>query len=147
MSAVLLPFRNPLALARHAPEWVVVEYVTADGDDDKLLVIDSELGAVLGYADPLAAMAALYVAHAQAFTGHTGLIRLHQVEPSGREVVRVFDLEGAMRMCRLALTPQSVLVFGSLKGTESGRAVDAFEAACRLSAEIVPFPRKEVRHG
>ncbi len=147
MSAVLLPFHNPLALAKRAPEWLVVEYVTVDGDDDKLLVTDRELGTVLGYADPLAAMDALYEAHAKAFTGHTGLIRLHQAEPSGREVVRVFDLEAAMLMCRIALTPQSAMVFGSLKGTESSRAVSIFERACMLSAEIVPFPRKEVRHG
>lgn len=146
MSAVLLPFHNPLALAKRAPDWVTVEFTTEDGDD-KLLVTDRELGTVLGYADPLGAMDALYEAHAQAFAAHSCMFRLHQAEPSGRELVRVFDLEGAMRMCRIAHTPQSALVFASLKGAESGRAVSAFEASCMLSAEILPFARKEVRHG
>ncbi|MDP3848105.1 MAG: hypothetical protein Q8R10_16950 [Pseudomonas sp.] len=140
MSAVLLAFRSPLTLARREPALVTVEYVSATEDSKKLLLIDRALGTALGYADPLAAMDALYSAHEEEFVGHSGMIQPHQPEPSGRDVVRVFDLEGAMRMCRLALTPLSGVVFGNIKGTETGCAVRAFESASMLSAQILPFP-------
>ncbi|MCO7614102.1 hypothetical protein NJH83_28080 [Pseudomonas chlororaphis] len=141
MSAVLLSFRNPLALACRETDDINLEYVTAADNAEELLVIDVALGMALGYADPLGAVEALYAAHQDEFIGQTGEIKLFKAEPSGRSVVRVFNLEGAMQICRLALTPLAGEVFGALKGTEMGRAVRAFPQPARSSALVFQFPK------
>ncbi|MQT44452.1 hypothetical protein GHO45_26450 [Pseudomonas sp. FSL R10-0765] len=143
MSAVLLAFRNPLAVVRRVSDKFTLEFVTSADNPDELLVIDSALGEALGYADPLAAIEALYAAHSDEFVGDTGLLSLFKAEPSGRSVVRVFNLEGAMRVCRLALTPLAGKVFGNLKGTEMGRAVQAFPRPAQPTAQVVYlFPKR-----
>ncbi|MGO3028043.1 hypothetical protein [Pseudomonas helleri] len=141
MSAVLLSFRNPLALACRETDHINLECVSSANNAEELLVIDAALGMALGYADPLAAVETLYAAHQDEFLGMTGEIELYKPEPNGRSIVRVFNLEGAMQMCKLALTPLAGRVFGTLKGTETRHAVLTFPQPTQSSAKVFQFPK------
>ncbi len=113
MSACILNFPARLAVCR---TFLVAEpdYLTIDGHGDQLYVTDWQLGYALGYAEPVAAVEQLYAKHAVELGGNSFLANLHQAEPDGRTRVRAFDLEGAMRLCKLARTPAAGLLYAHL---------------------------------
>lgn len=142
MSAVLLSYCNPLAIAQCEHAQHDLAFVTITDGGDEPVIMDTALGEALGYATPLLAISALYAGHQDDFVGHSGEIELYQPDSIGRSIARVFDLEGAMRVCQLALTPLASRVFAKLKGIELSYAVQAFPEVQRqrVSAVILPFP-------
>ncbi|MBG0847947.1 hypothetical protein H3222_22375 [Pseudomonas chengduensis] len=116
------------------------EYVTVAEHGEQLFVTDRQLGRALGYVDPLAAIEQLFAKHGDELGWHSFLIDLHQAEPEGRTRVRVFDLEGAMRVCKLANTPAAGLLYGRL----GGRAIAEFVVvAAGPTAQVLPFPKRK----
>lgn len=114
------------------------EYVTVADRGEELFVTDRQLGTALGYCDPLAAIEKLFTKHQSELQWHSHLIDLYRAEPEGRTRVRVFDLEGAMRICRLAMTPASRLLYGRL----GGRAIAEFVVPADVGpkAQVLHFP-------
>lgn len=141
MSAVLLSYCNPLAIRREHVQRDMA-FVTIGNGGGEPVIMDTALGEALGYATPLLAIDALYAEHQDDLIGLTGVVELYQPDSIGRSIVRVFDLEGAMRLCRIALTPLANQVFAKLKGIELSYAVQAFPEVQRqrVSAVILPFP-------
>lgn len=116
------------------------EYVTVAEHGEQLFVTDRHLGKALGYVDPLVAIEQLFARHRAELGWHSFLIDLHQAEPEGRTRVRVFDLEGAMRICKLAKTPAAGLLYGRL----AGRAVVEFVVEdVGPKAQVLPFPKRK----
>ena len=126
------------------------EYVTVAEHGDLLFVTDRQLGQALGYVEPLVAIEQLFAKYRDEMGSF--LIDLHQVEPEGRTRVRVFDLEAAMRICKLARTPAAGLLYARL----GGRAIAEFVVGTAgAMAQVLPFPQrkkprkpgKDRRHG
>lgn len=126
------------------------EYVTVVEHGDLLFVTDRQLGKALGYVEPLVAIEQLLTKHRDELGSF--LIDLHQAEPEGRTRVRVFDLEGAMRVCKLARTPAAGLLYARL----GARAIAEFVVTdVGPRALVLPFPKrkkprkagKDRRHG
>ena len=125
------------------------EYVTVAEHGEQLFVTDRQLGLALGYVEPLVAIEQLYAKHRDELGSF--LIDLHQAEPEGRTRVRVFDLEGAMRVCKLANTPAAGLLYARL----GSRAIAEFIVPSGPMAPVLPFPKpkkprksgKDRRHG
>ncbi|USR38081.1 hypothetical protein L1F06_015530 [Ectopseudomonas hydrolytica] len=126
------PAVNCIALAGE-PEYVtVVEY------GEQLFVTDRQLGLALGYVEPLAAIEQLCAKNGDELGSF--LIDLHQAEPEGRTRVRVFDLEGAMRICKLARTPAAAMLYARL----GGRAIAEFVVVdAGPKAQVLPFPKRK----
>lgn len=117
------------------------EYVTVVDYGEQLFVTDRQLGRALGYVDPLAAIEQLYAKHRDELVSF--LIDLHQAEPEGRTRVRVFDLEGAMRICKLARTPAAAMLYARL----GGRAIAEFVVVdFGPSAKVLPFVHRKGMH-
>lgn len=116
------------------------EYVTVAEHGEQLFVTDRRLGEALGYVEPLAAIEQLFTKHHDELGWHSLLIDLHQAEPEGRTRVRVFDLEGAMRICKLARTPAAGLLYGRL----GARAIAEFVVEdVGPKAQVLPFPQRK----
>lgn len=114
------------------------EYVTVVDYGEQLFVTDRQLGRALGYVEPLAAIEQLCAKHGDELGSF--LIDLHQAEPEGRTRVRVFDLEGAMRICKLARTPNAALLYARL----GGRAIAEFVVGdVGPKALVLPFPKRK----
>ncbi len=114
------------------------EYVTVAEHGEQLFVTDRQLGLALGYVEPLVAIEQLYVKHRDELGSF--LIDLHQAEPEGRTRVRVFDLEGAMRICKLARTPAAGLLYARL----GSRAIAEFIVEdAGPKAQVIPFPQRK----
>ncbi|TRO41713.1 hypothetical protein EQ832_01475 [Pseudomonas sp. ALS1131] len=126
------------------------EYVTVAEHGEQLFVTDRQLGQALGYVEPLVAIEQLFAKHRDELGSF--LIDLHQAEPEGRTRVRVFDLEGAMRICKRARTPAAGLLYVRL----GSRAIAEFVVVdVGPRAQVLPFPQrkkprkpgKDRRHG
>ena len=114
------------------------EYVTVAEHGEQLFVTDRQLGLALGYVEPLVAIEQLYAKHRDELGSF--LIDLHQAEPEGRTRVRVFDLEGAMRICKLARTPAAGLLYARL----GSRAIAEFIVEDDgPKAQVIPFPQRK----
>lgn len=114
------------------------EYVTVAEHGEQLFVTDRQLGLALGYVEPLVAIEQLYAKHRDELGSF--LIDLHQAEPEGRTRVRVFDLEGAMRICKLARTPAAGLLYARL----GSRAIAEFIVEdAGPKAQVIPFPQRK----
>lgn len=119
------------------------DYLTVDGYADQQYVTSWQLGHALGYANPSAAVDQLFKKHAAELSWHSLLVDLHQPEPDGCTRVRVFDLEGAMRVCKLARTPAAGLLFARFGAMAiADFAVDAGSGA-RFRALVIPFPPRK----
>ena len=111
------------------------EYVTVAEHGEQLFVTDRQLGLALGYVEPLAAIEQLFAKHSDELGSF--LIDLYQAEPEGRTRVRVFDLEGAMRICKLARTPAAAMLYARL----GGRAIAEFVVVdAGPKAQVLPQP-------
>ena len=114
------------------------EYVTVAEHGEQLFVTDRQLGQALGYVEPLVAIEQLFAKHRDELGSF--LIDLHQAEPEGRTRVRVFDLEGAMRICKLARTPAAAMLYARL----GGRAIAEFVVdGAGPTAQVLPFPQRK----
>ncbi|NMY40906.1 hypothetical protein HBN76_06295 [Pseudomonas sp. WS 5013] len=114
------------------------EYVTVAEHGEQLFVTDRQLGLALGYVEPLVAIEQLYAKHRDELGSF--LIDLHHAEPEGRTRVRVFDLEGAMRVCKLARTPAAGLLYARL----GSRAIAEFVVEdAGPKAQVIPFPQRK----
>lgn len=114
------------------------EYVTVVDYGEQLFVTDRQLGRALGYVEPLAAIEQLFAKHRDELGSF--LIDLYQAEPEGRTRVRVFDLEGAMRICKLARTPAAAMLYARL----GGRAIAEFVVVdAGPKAQVLPFPKRK----
>ncbi|WP_313118001.1 hypothetical protein [Ectopseudomonas guguanensis] len=114
------------------------EYVTVAEHGEQLFVTDRQLGLALGYVEPLAAIEQLFAKHSDELGSF--LIDLYQAEPEGRTRVRVFDLEGAMRICKLARTPAAAMLYARL----GGRAIAEFVVVdAGPKAQVLPFPKRK----
>ena len=114
------------------------EYVTVAEHGEQLIVTDRQLGLALGYVDPLAAIEQRFAKHSDELGSF--LIDLYQAEPEGRTRVRVFDLEGAMRICKLARTPAAAMLYARL----GGRAIAEFVVVdAGPKAQVLPFPKRK----
>mgnify|MGYP003690882989 CR=1 FL=1 len=114
------------------------EYVTVVEYGEQLFVTDRQLGRALGYVDPLAAIEQLFAKHRNDLGSF--LIDLGKPEPEGRTRVRVFSLEDAMRICKLARTPNAALLYARL----GGRAIAEFVVGdVGPKALVLPFPKRK----
>ena len=114
------------------------EYVTVAEHGEQLFVTDRQLGLALGYVEPLAAIEQLFAKHSDELGSF--LIDLYQAEPEGRTRVRVFDLEGAMRICKLARTPAAAMLYARL----GGRAIaEIVVVDAGPKAQVLPFPKRK----
>lgn len=139
MSAVILPFMSPLALVDRRAILPEPEYTNVDPYGEQLFVMDCELGKALGYANPIAAVEQLYHQHRRELLRGSLVIDLYHPDAEGRHQARVFDLEGAMRLCALARTPASAMLFARLSGQVAAEfAVQADDAP---KARVLPFPK------
>lgn len=114
------------------------EYVTVVEYGEQLFVTDRQLGRALGYVEPLAAIEQLCAKYRDDFGSF--LIDLGKPEPEGRTRVRVFSLEDAMRICKLARTPNAALLYAHL----GGRAIAEFVVGdVGPKAQVLPFPKRK----
>lgn len=114
------------------------EYVTVAEHGEQLFVTDRRLGLALGYVDPVVAIEQLISKHRDDLGSF--LIDLNQAEPEGRTRVRVFDLEGAMRICKLARVPAAALLYARL----GSRAIAEFVVGdVGPLAQVLPFPQRK----
>lgn len=76
-------------------------------------------------------------------------IDLDKPERCGRRTVQVFDLEGAMRLCELARTPPSGMLYAKLASCAIAEFVVPDDS--RPKAPVLAFPQSgkamEVQHG
>ncbi|WP_236232534.1 hypothetical protein [Pseudomonas tohonis] len=138
MSAVIISFMSPLALVDRRAILPEPEYTNVDPYGEQLFVMDCELGKALGYANPIEAVEQLCHRHSHELLSGSLVIDLYQPAADGRHQARVFDLESAMRVCALARTPASALLFARLSGQVAAEfAVQADDAP---KARVLPFP-------
>ncbi len=140
MSASVLKFPNVRPAVCRTFLVAEPDYLTIDGHGDQQYITDWQLGHALGYAAPADAVDQLFVKHAVELSWHSFLVNLRQAERDGRTRVRVFDLEGAMRVCKLARTPAAGMLYAHLGAMAiADFAVDTgSEAGPR--APVIPFP-------
>ncbi|WP_405118698.1 hypothetical protein [Pseudomonas leptonychotis] len=140
MSACILNFPSDRPAVCRAFMVAEPDYLTLDGHGDQQFVTDWQLGNALGYANPTAAVEQLFAKHAVELGWHSLLVNLHQSEHDGRTRVRVFDLEGAMRVCKLAKTPAAGLLYARLGAMAiADFAVDVGSGA-GPRAPVIPLP-------
>jgi len=149
MSAAILPFVHPLWISQGG-ERPALAFTEVEGYSGSFL-LDTDLGKLLLFRDPLAAIAELWTRHRDVLRPHIVLVKRGSADDYGRTDMLAFDLLGALALCRFALTDQN--------------AVSATRLACQIGhelamnvmlrdldeqyAEIIPLPRnavREVRH-
>lgn len=149
MSAVILPFRYPFAVATASTVVRDPSYVLVREFGERPFVMDRELGSLLGYADPLLAIGKLYAQNRAELHWRSVTIDLDKPERCGRRTVQVFDLEGAMRLCELARTPPSGMLYAKLASCAIAEFVVPDDS--RPKAPVLAFPQSgkamEVQHG
>lgn len=120
MSAAILPFVHPLWIAQGG-ERLALTFTEVEGYSGSFL-LDTDLGKLLLFRDPLAAIAELWTRHRDVLRPHIVLVQRDTPDDHGRTRMIAFDLLGALALCRLALTDQN--------------AVSATRLACQIGHEL-----------
>ncbi len=142
MSACILQFPCIRPAVCRAVFVAEPDYLTIDGYGEQQFVTDWQLGHALGYADPAAAVEQIFCKHAVELGWHSLLVDLHQSEHDGRTRARVFDLEGAMRVCKLAKTPAAGLLYARLGVMAIADFAVSVGSGAGPRAPVIPFPQR-----
>ncbi len=137
----VIPFRCPRPAVKTETWATEPEYVTLTDSGSQLFVMDAVLGEALGFVDPLAAVQQLLTRYRTDLERHVRLVELFEPASDGRQLVHMFDLEGAMWLCKLARTPASGLLYARLSGRAVAEFVVVDEDAPR--AVVIPFPKRK----
>ena len=140
----IIELKNPLALASEAA-FHRSQLVFAEDGEGLPILTDEVIGQALGYADPVAACECLYRRNVFELGGHSAEGVPSEPALGGRARVRVFYLQGALALCRLARTPASASVFGFLKAVEARTAAEDFKEELRAEAAGAEIGRASCR--